>query len=374
MFAHSAGSSASAGSKAASASDEAASSESASSESASAEAASSEAASAEAASSEAASSEAASSEAASAEAASSEAASSEAASSEAASAEAASSDAASAEAASSEAASAEAASAEAASSDAASSEAASAEAASSEAAPAAASSESASSEAASAQAASSEAASTEAASSDAASSDAGAGPVATRDSSPQAAEEELEKLLDSSNAASKKGTPRGVPQKLVFSMGNAGALTCDCQYNPNLRAWSAPFLPANTPGLQGLDPVMIDTEVRNECQICPRCICKAARCDCNDPPMAPRPMPAIFDHRTCYAHCEEQKVRSLFTTSTFWHASFLTLPSSRSNCRVPCSVPHCLRRRAGLSGISASRVAFTTATRSGHRKLMFSTL
>jgi len=144
------------------------------------------------------------------------------------------------------------------------------------------------------------------------SSDAGAGPVATRDTSPQAAEEELEKLLDSSNAASKKGTPRGVPQKLVFSMGTAGALTCDCQYNPNLRAWSAPFLPANTPGLQGLDPVMIDTEVRNECQICPRCICKAARCDCNDPPLAPRPMPAIFDHRTCYAHCEEQKCSALF--------------------------------------------------------------
>merc|ERR1711871_393074 len=143
-------------------------------------------------------------------------------------------------------------------------------------------------------------------------SDAGAGPVATRDTSPQAAEEELEKLLDSSNAASKKGTPRGVPQKLVFSMGTAGALTCDCQYNPNLRAWSAPFLPANTPGLQGLDPVMIDTEVRNECQICPRCICKAARCDCNDPPLAPRPMPAIFDHRTCYAHCEEQKCSALF--------------------------------------------------------------
>merc|ERR1711988_253461 len=138
----------------------------------------------------------------------------------------------------------------------------------------------------------------------------GEGPVPTRDSN--AAEEELEKLLDASNAASKKGTPRGVPQKLVFSMGNAGALTCDCQYNPNLRAWSAPFLPSNTPGLQGLDPVMIDTEVRNECQVCPRCICKAARCDCNDPPLAPRPMPAIFDHRTCYAHCEEQKCSALF--------------------------------------------------------------
>jgi hypothetical protein len=164
-----------------------------------------------------------------------------------------------------------------------------------------------------------------------AASDAGAGPIATRDVSPQAAEEELEKLLDSSNAASKKGTPRGVPQKLIFSMGNAGALTCDCQYNPNLRAWSAPFLPANTPGLQGLDPVMVDTEVRNECQICPRCICKAARCDCNDPPLAPRPMPAIFDHRTCYAHCEEQKVcgpvSCEFVQPSFSHSCCICLVS-----------------------------------------------